>query len=425
MLSLVLALAASPLQYQLDNGLTVVLDADPDAAQVAINVGYGVGSIADPPGRAGLAHFVEHMMFHEAGTLGTGELSARLEAQGAIVVNAITTFDRTEYFAVLLPAGLEEAIALEAERMGSMGSAVRSDRVEDEKRIVENELFDRIYDGPFGFAEMLAHELGYPEDHPMRRLPIGTLEDIDAITVEDVRAFHRGFYVPANATLVIVGNFDVERVRGVVAAKFGALPKATPERGPNVPWPKIPKRAIEAPDWVASRPRISLRWPLRNLNDTDRAALEVLSSMIGSARVSRGALANLKDESIHRLTATVMDVPEGPYFRLDAWLAPGSHVEVARNRLLGVLQTYGSVPPTKAELKGTKRMMRLAVSRALADLAARASAYQWSVAKYGDAARVSTLADAWDAVDARAVQGAVARHLEGRHLVVVGRPVRK
>lgn len=225
-------------------GLDVVVHRDPASPQVAVSVWYRVGSSDERPDRTGFAHLFEHLFKSSAERLG-GHHYEVLRRAGATEANASTSADRTAYHEVVPAHQLALALWLESERMGYFARDFDRDRLAAQQSVVRAERRQRYEDVPYG-AERFAVALAlYPEGHPLRHLTIGRHDDIQAATVEDVMAFYRTWYVPANATLVIAGDVGSDaELDAVVDRYFGSFPAS-----------RRPTRAVPAPAPVPGRMR--------------------------------------------------------------------------------------------------------------------------------------------------------------------------
>ncbi|MDJ0707395.1 MAG: pitrilysin family protein [Leptolyngbyaceae cyanobacterium MO_188.B28] len=212
--------------YILPNGLRVILAKDDSAPVVAVSIWYRVGAADDPDHRSGFAHLFEHLMFDGSENVERGEHFRYLNAIGA-GVNASTQLDYTNYFEILPANQLPLALWLESDRMASLN--VTQEGFDIQRQVVIQEFNQRVLNQPYGRTYYLHLStdpfLGYP---PYERSPIGIIEDLNAATLEDVKTFHRQYYAPNNATLVIAGNIDFEQTQALVQAYFGGIPAGDP-----------------------------------------------------------------------------------------------------------------------------------------------------------------------------------------------------
>ncbi|HET8654721.1 MAG TPA: pitrilysin family protein [Longimicrobiaceae bacterium] len=216
-------------QYRLDNGLRVILSEDHRQPVVGVNLWYNVGSRNERPGRTGFAHLFEHMMFQGSENVPDTEHIAHVERVGGSM-NGSTWLDRTNYFETMPASRLELALWLESDRMGFLLPAMTQEKLDNQRSVVQNERRWRVDNQPYGDWDERIQALLYPPDHPYHHSVIGSMEDLDAATLEDVSAFFRTYYAPNNAVLTICGDFDPVAARSLVERYFGSIP-----RGPDVP----------------------------------------------------------------------------------------------------------------------------------------------------------------------------------------------
>src|SRR3954468_1391792 len=191
-------------QFFLPNGLRVIFHEDHSTPIVGVNVWYHVGSKNESPGRTGFAHLFEHMMFQGFKGYDLDYLPVIQEIGGA--VNGSTTQDRTNYWELVPSNFLEAALYMEAGRMGGLLDAMTQTKLDNQRDVVKNEKRQRIDNQPYGQATYKITETMYPEGHPYHWSPIGSMEDLTAASLEDVKGFFRHYYVPNNASLVVSGD---------------------------------------------------------------------------------------------------------------------------------------------------------------------------------------------------------------------------
>ena len=210
-------------EHRLGNGLRLVLSEDHLTPVAAVCLWYDVGSRYEVAGRTGLAHLFEHLMFQGSAQVhGNGHFELVQGAGGSL--NGTTSFESTNYFETMPAHQLELALWLEADRMGSLLTALDEESMENQRDVVKNERRQRYDNVPYGtaFERMIA--LAYPEGHPYHHTPIGSMADLDAVTLEDARAFFRANYAPNNAVLAVVGDIDPEQTRRWAEEYFGSIP---------------------------------------------------------------------------------------------------------------------------------------------------------------------------------------------------------
>src|SRR5437762_4228334 len=212
-------------KYVLANGLEVILHEDHRMPEIAVDVWYKVGARDEAPGRTGFAHLFEHVMFQGTKHIPEDKHFEYLQKAGASSVNGSTSHDRTNYFEVLPANQLELALWLESERMGFLlERAGFKETVDNQRDVVKNERRQRYENRPAGLISKVQLEALYPPDHPYYHQVIGSMEDLTAASVDDVKAFFRTYYAPGNATLVIAGDFDRAKTKTLVEQYFAAIP---------------------------------------------------------------------------------------------------------------------------------------------------------------------------------------------------------
>jgi zinc protease len=213
--------------YRLDNGLTVVLSRDTSVPVVAVNLWYHVGSGNEEPGRTGFAHLFEHMLFQGSENVGDDEHFRLIQEAGG-TLNGSTNTDRTNYFQAVPSNFLERVLWQEADRMGFLLPAMTQEKLDNQRSVVQNERRQNYDNAPYGLAfETLAAAL-YPAGHPYSWTTIGSLDDLNAASMEDVQSFFRNYYGPNNASLAIVGDFDPAQAKRWVQRYFGGIAAGPP-----------------------------------------------------------------------------------------------------------------------------------------------------------------------------------------------------
>jgi zinc protease len=210
-------------RYQLDNGLTVILHEDHDLPRISVNLWYYVGSKDEEPGRSGFAHLFEHLMFMGTSTVPRGVFDHVIETAGGNN-NASTSPDRTDYYENGPANMLETFLFLEADRMKSLGPDMDQERLDIQRGVVRNERRQRFEIEPYGPAFLAYWPMLYPEGHPYFEPVIGSHEDLERATLDDVKSFFAKYYVPANCSLVVAGDFESADAREWIQKHFGPIP---------------------------------------------------------------------------------------------------------------------------------------------------------------------------------------------------------
>jgi predicted Zn-dependent peptidase len=207
-------------EYDLSNGMHVILHKDNSTPIVAVSIMYHVGSKNENPERTGFAHFFEHLMFEGSVNIGRGEYSKMVEKNGG-ALNANTSQDRTYYYEILPSNQLELGLWLESERL--YHANVDSTGIETQREVVKEEKRQRMDNQPYGSFMANAFSLMF-KTHPYRWIPIGSMDDLNAATDEDYVGFYHSFYVPNNATLSIAGDIDIETTKKLIEKYYASIP---------------------------------------------------------------------------------------------------------------------------------------------------------------------------------------------------------
>ncbi|WP_339626510.1 pitrilysin family protein [uncultured Winogradskyella sp.] len=268
-------------KFTLDNGLQVILHVDKSDPVAAVALTAHVGSAREKEGRTGFAHLFEHLLFLESENLGKGgldQMSARIGGSGA---NGSTSRDRTNYFQTVPKDALEKMIWAEADKLGYFINTVTEPVLAKEKQVVKNEKRQRVDNQPYGHNSAVINSALYPEGHPYSWEVIGSLEDLQNATLQDVKEFYKRWYVPNNVTLTIAGDIDIAQTKAWVKKYFDEIPKgeAIPKIKKQPVTLKASKRLFYE-DNFARAPRLSMTWPSVHEYHPDSYALSVLSQYL-------------------------------------------------------------------------------------------------------------------------------------------------
>ncbi len=275
-------------KYTLDNGLEVILIQDSKTPVVYVTVWYHVGSGDEVVGKSGFAHLFEHMMFQ--GTKNTGEDKhfEVLKNIGVSNVNGTTNTDRTNYFEQVPSNQLETALWLESERMGYLLANLNEKSLANQIEVVRNERRQSVDNRPYGLSGMAMTEALYPEGHPYKYEVIGRHEDLAAASVTDVKNFFKKWYVPANATITIAGDFEPAQAKQLVQKWFGGFPKTPKPEHHAVAMPTIAKtKRLVMEDKLAKLRRVHYAWHSPANYAPGDAELSVLASALGAQGTGR------------------------------------------------------------------------------------------------------------------------------------------
>ncbi len=275
-------------EHRLDNGLRLIVSEDHLAPGVAVNVWYDVGSRHEQPGRTGFAHLFEHLMFQGSAHVRRGEHFSYVNAAGGSL-NGTTWCDRTNYFETVPANHLELALWLEADRMGGLLDALDQDNLDNQRAVVKNEKRQSYDNQPYGTWVERVHRLVFPPGHPYHHSTIGSMEDLDAASLDDARAFYASWYAPDNAVLSVVGDVDTAQVLRLVERYFAAIPAKGrfPAQPDTAIDPVIGREVRETvPDRVPV-PRVFVGYRCPPFGTDGFDATQVLASVLGGGRGSR------------------------------------------------------------------------------------------------------------------------------------------
>ncbi len=277
----------------LPNGLRVLYHVDRSTPVAAVDIWYDVGAKHESPGRTGFAHLFEHMMFKGSRNVGDGQHWAMLEAAGGRAgadINGTTSTDRTNYFEQVPSNQLELALWMEADRMGTLLETVDQKKLDNQREVVKNERRQRIDNQPYGgwFEDVLA--AAFPAAHPYHHAVIGSMADLSAAALDDVRQFFRTYYAPNNAVRVVAGDIDVGEARRLVRKHFAAIPRgpaAPPLRDMTVPPLLGAAHRRVVPDANAPAPAVYVAFRVPPARDPDWATVPLLASVLADGKAGR------------------------------------------------------------------------------------------------------------------------------------------
>ncbi|MBX7459463.1 M16 family metallopeptidase [Qipengyuania huizhouensis] len=337
-------------KFTLENGLDVIVHTDRKAPIVGVAVWYNVGSKDEPQGQTGFAHLFEHLMFNGSENA-PEDYFQYLQEMGATDYNGTTNFDRTNYFQTVPTAALERALWLESDRMGYLLGAVTQEKLDNQRGVVQNE--KRQGDNqPGGLVFYEIIETLFPAPHPYDHSPIGSMADLDAASMEDVRNWFRDKYGPNNATLVLAGDVSPAEGRRLAEKYFGEI-----ERGPVNEPAQAEITELAAPvrtvmrDQVAAT-NISKYWTAPGITDRELTALTVGAQILGGLSSSRLDNALVRDEQL------AVGVSGGNFafqrvgiLNVGATAKPGVETEVLEARLDALIDQFIAEGPTEDEVR--------------------------------------------------------------------------
>jgi zinc protease len=277
-------------KYKLKNGLTVILSEDHRLPQVAVDIWYHVGAANQAPGKSGFAHLFEHMMFSGSKHVQPSPFKVleSIGTTGGSMANGTTNFDRTNYFEVVASSELPTALWIESDRMAFLLDTLDEKKLKIQRDVVSNERRQSVENRPYGEEFVRICDLLYPAPHPYFECVIGSIEEIQGASLEDLKSFFRQFYGPNNASLALVGDFDPAVAKKLVEQYFGPVASPPAVKRPDVPQPQLSTVVRETiQDRLAEVPRFDLVWTGTRPFAADQAAGDVLGEVLGGGKTSR------------------------------------------------------------------------------------------------------------------------------------------
>jgi zinc protease len=335
-------------EHQLANGLQILLHEDHSVPVVAVQIWYHVGSKDERPGRSGFAHLFEHMMFKGSENLTSGEITEYIQSIGGRY-NATTDFDRTLYFEIIPSNHLERLLWMEADRMRALD--VSEANFLSERDVVKEERRLRVDNPPFGrlFEVVLDNTF---TAHPYKILSIGSMADLGAATIEDVRAFHATYYVPNNATIVLSGDFDPQQALAWIEKYFSPVPKGReiPRNIPREPEQTAERRVVEY-DANTPLPLVMLTFHVPEEGHPDIYALEVASRILSDGQSSRLYRKLVYEQQIAlQASGEALTLEDPGVFFFYAILQQGHGIEKGETSLIEEIERLQQQPVSAEEL---------------------------------------------------------------------------
>ncbi len=399
-------------EFDLPNGLHVILHEDRRAPLIATNLWYFVGSADEKPGRTGFAHLFEHLLFEGSGHVAEGEFDTLLEERGGSN-NGSTTNDRTNYYILLPSNSLDLALFLESDRMGFLLDSMSAEVVEGQREVVKNERRQSYENRPYGRADLRLSELLYPPDHPYHWPTIGYMPDLEAAGYDDVVDFYRSYYVPNNASLVVAGDFKAEDIRPLVEKWFSDIPagRANKERPKPTPASLNEVRRETLYDDVAL-PRLYLSWLTPALMQPGDAEMDVLADLLAGGKNSRLYKRLVYDLQVAQEVSAGQDSGAlGSTFCVVVEPRPGHTAEEMRELIDEEIEKLKAAPPTLRELQRSINGLEAAFLSGLEDLESKADALNAYYKATGQADYFARDLARYQALKPEDIQAAARRYL--------------
>ena len=371
-------------RFRLPNGLEVVVVPDRTATQVLVSMNYRVGARAEPEGKSGFAHLFEHLMFQGSANA-PGDYFQYLKTVGASI-NGSTSNDRTNYYQVVPTGALERALFLESDRMGYFTETLTQAVLDEQRGVVENEKRNGASSPTSIAGDMIAKNL-HPEGHPYRRTVIGSMRDLRAASLEDVKDWFKRYYGPNNAVLVLSGDVDVDTAKRLVSKYFGAIP-AGPAYSPP-PAPPVLLKVEKADTLTApvTSPVLYRAWPVPGLDDKENFGLDILSMTLGNDKT--GLTSSLvRDKKLFSQISIQNTTREASgQFLITALVAPGVDLKVATAALDREVASLLARGPSRQEINEFMAPYIMEGARGYEHFSVRGGAVQDATLVYNDPSR--------------------------------------
>ncbi|MEZ4224297.1 MAG: pitrilysin family protein [Polyangiaceae bacterium] len=359
-------------QYQLDNGLTVLLSQDRRLPVVAVEVRYLVGSANERPRRSGFAHLFEHLMFQGSQNY-PDEYFKPFEPLGADI-NGTTNQDRTNYYERVPSNYLELALWMESDRMFHMLPALTQSGLDNQRDVVKNERRQRYENVPYGMSWIYLTQNLFPAGHPYHEPVIGSHQDLTAASLDDVKGFFREYYTPANAVVTVVGDFKPDAAKALIGKYFADAAPGKRAEPPKAALPSFSKiEHITRTDDV-KLPRVTFAWPTPALFEAGDAELDLMSSVLSRGKTSRLYKPLVYDQKVAKdVTAFQASMRLGSFYVVQATAAPKVSVEQLEKALKKALTDALAKPPSADELARAKNGYKKDFYERLESVVSRAS----------------------------------------------------
>jgi len=337
--------------FTLPNGLKVIVAEDHSTPVAAVNIWYKVGSGYERPGRTGFAHLFEHVMFMGSGHVGQGVFDNLLEGAGASN-NGSTTTDRTNYYEILPSNAVPLALWLEADRMGTLLDSLTQQKLDTQRGVVQNERRQRYENQPYGLMWETAYDALYPAGHPYHWTTIGSMADLNAASLEDVKGFFRSYYTPNNAVLTVAGDVNAADVRRWAEQYFAWIPRGPAVTRPSVAVPPIPATRYITKEDRVTLPQVTLVWRGVQRFTRDEAALSALAQILTGGKSSRLYKRLVYEQQVAQSTSAFND---SNMLSGDFWVVirgkPGTQLDSMEQAVMEEIARVAATPPTAEELQ--------------------------------------------------------------------------
>jgi zinc protease len=401
----------------LDNGLRVILVPDHSAPVVAINVMYDVGSRNERPGRTGFAHLFEHMMFEGSENIAKGEHFMLLENNGGDF-NGTTNEDRTTYFEIVPKNQLDLILFLESDRMGKL--AVNQANLDNQRNAVQEERRLGIDNQPYGKSYLEIDNLAY-DCFGYKHSVIGSMADLNAANLDDVKEFFRMYYAPSNAVLTLVGDFDPAEANEKIKKYFDSIPRQpTPPPAPACEEERYGERRETVLDPLARLPMILISYQIAAGNTPDNYAARVLGDILGTGQSSRFYQHVIKDKQLATQVEVQVDSRRGiSSFYILAYPRPGVKPEDLETGIYAEISAIAKDGVSDQEMQKARTLFRRQLVQSRESALTTAIRIGEYAVYFSDPDLINTIAAKHNAVTAEQVKSAASKYFVTTERTVV------
>jgi predicted Zn-dependent peptidase len=402
---------------RLSNGLRVIISEDHYAPVYAIAVSYGVGSKDERPGRTGFAHLFEHMMFKGSENVGPGEHFFLIFNYGGNM-NGTTSSDRTVYYEVLPKNQLDLGLFLESDRMRSL--AITNENLDNQRQAVQEERRLRLDNQAYGKSQERMNEMTY-DNFAYKHSVIGSMEDLNAATVEDVADFFRTYYAPNNATIALVGDLDTKATLAKMEKYFGNIPRQESPKPVDLAEPEMKgERRETMQDNLARVPQLSMAFKIPAATNADAPALSALGQIFGGGESSRLYQKLVKEKELCSSIGSGAGSRMGPgSFTITCSVRPGKSIQEAESLISEEIAKLHAAPVTAQELKRVQTSARRSAVSMRESVLNRAMSLANDAVMYNDPNRLNTSVDRIAAVTPADVQRVAKAYLRIENRIVM------
>jgi zinc protease len=417
-------------KYKLKNGLEVILHHDSSLPLVAVNIWYRVGSSNEKKGKTGIAHLFEHMMFQGSANV-PKEIHFRYIQEAGGTLNGSTSFDRTNYFEKVPSNFLDLALWLESDRMGFLLPALTQEKLTNQIGVVSNERLERYDNQPYGLAWEIVISNLYPDGHPYSWPTIGSMNDIKSYTLDDVSGFFKKYYSPSNATLVIAGNFEKDKIRDKVSKYFEDIPSTNGINkiiGPGSPSPefKLNKDIFIERNENVQLERVYFTWHTEKAYGPFDNSLDVLSDILAGSKSSRLTKHLVYDtEMAQDVSAFQFSGKYDGHFMIIATAKPGIPLNKLKDEIFKELENIIKNDITSKELTKSKNMIKFSFINSMQNFDVIADHLNHYNFYLNEPNSFNYDLNRYEQVDQESIRKSVSKYLTGHYIELQIKPIDK